>query len=44
MTIASMTKAGSTKQQTQRQLVNAYAFILWQAGHPEFRPGATAAR
>ena len=37
--------AGSTKQQTQREIANAYAFILWQAGHPEFRPpGGTAAR
>ena len=30
---------GDTKAQRQRQLTDIYAFLLWQAGHPEFQPG-----
>ena len=29
---------GDTKAQRQRQVTDVYAFILWQAGHPEFQP------
>jgi prolyl oligopeptidase len=29
---------GDTKAQRQRQVTDIYAFILWQAGHPEFQP------
>ena len=28
---------GSTKEQRQRQLADAYSFLLWQTGHPEFQ-------
>ena len=28
---------GDTKAQRQRQIADIYAFLLWQAGHPEFR-------
>jgi prolyl oligopeptidase len=29
---------GATKAQRNRQIADQYAFILWQAGHPEFQP------
>ncbi len=29
---------GDTKAQRQRQIADFYAFLLWQAGHPEFQP------
>ena len=29
---------GITKAQRQRQIADYYAFILWQAGHPQFQP------
>jgi prolyl oligopeptidase len=29
---------GDTKAQRQRQTTDIYAFLLWQAGHPEFQP------
>ena len=29
---------GDTKAQRQRQLADIYAFLFWQAGHPEFQP------
>jgi prolyl oligopeptidase len=32
---------GSTKQQRQRDVTDRYAFLLWQAGHPDFQPRAT---
>ena len=28
---------GSTKQQQQEETADAFAFLLWQMGHPEFR-------
>ena len=28
---------GMTKAQRQRQIANDYAFMLWQAGHPDFQ-------
>ena len=28
---------GATKEQRQRETADYYAFLLWQAGHPEFR-------
>jgi prolyl oligopeptidase len=30
--------AGATKAQRQKWAANYYAFILWQAGHPDFQP------
>jgi prolyl oligopeptidase len=30
---------GDTKSQRQRQTTDVYAFLLWQAGHPDFQPG-----
>ena len=35
---------GVTKQQRQRQIANYYAFMLWQAGHPDFQASAAAPR
>jgi prolyl oligopeptidase len=29
---------GNTKQQRQRDIADRYAFLFWQAGHPEFQP------
>ena len=29
---------GDTKAQRQRQVTDIYAFLLWQAGHPDFQP------
>ena len=29
---------GDTKAQSQRQTADIYAFLLWQAGHPDFQP------
>ena len=29
---------GDTKAQRQKQTADIYAFLLWQAGHPEFQP------
>ena len=29
---------GATKAQRQKQIAHYYAFVLWQAGHPEFKP------
>jgi prolyl oligopeptidase len=29
---------GDTKAQRQKQLTDHYAFLLWQAGHPDFQP------
>jgi len=29
---------GDTKTQRQKQTTDVYAFILWQAGHPDFQP------
>jgi prolyl oligopeptidase len=31
---------GDTKTQRQRQVADTYAFLLWQAGHPDFQPKA----
>ena len=31
---------GSTKQQSQRQIADIYAFLLWRAGDPAFQPPA----
>lgn len=30
---------GDTKAQRQKQTADTYAFLLWQAGHPDFQPG-----
>jgi prolyl oligopeptidase len=30
---------GMTKSQRQRLIAHYYAFLLWQAGHPDFQPG-----
>jgi len=35
---------GVTKQQRQRQIANYYAFMLWQAGHPDFQANASSSR
>jgi prolyl oligopeptidase len=29
---------GDTKAQRQKQIADNYAFLFWQAGHPEFQP------
>ena len=35
---------GDTKAQRQRQTTDIYAFLLWQAGHPEFRDPRTRSK
>jgi hypothetical protein len=35
---------GSTKTQRDVELADAYSFLLWQFGIPEFEPAGTAAK
>jgi prolyl oligopeptidase len=35
---------GITKEQRQRQIANYYAYMLWQAGHPDFQGSAATRR